>query len=112
MPQPAGTRDTAAPSPRAPLGWWRPDAGGPTSDPVQARDIFGSLRLPVAVVRTPTGFAVAAGGVAQLGATLGPDTVPLVGYLQPLTPADLGDPAFLAAHGLKYPYMTGSMANG
>ena len=113
MPHPAGTRDTAAPSPRAPLGWWRPTAGGPTTDSALARDVLGSLRSPVAVVRTPAGFAVAAGGVAQLGsASPGPDAVPLAAFLPPLTPTDLGDPGFRAAHGLAYPYMTGAMANG
>jgi trans-AT polyketide synthase/acyltransferase/oxidoreductase domain-containing protein len=33
-------------------------------------------------------------------------------YAPPLHPADLGDPAFRAAHGVRYNYVTGAMANG
>ena len=36
----------------------------------------------------------------------------MAAYLPPLTPEQLGDPQFLRDHGLKYPYMTGAMANG
>ena len=38
--------------------------------------------------------------------------MPVAAYLPPLAPEQLGDPAFLRDHGLKYPYMTGAMANG
>ncbi|HEY1186010.1 MAG TPA: hypothetical protein VGE74_00075, partial [Gemmata sp.] len=33
-------------------------------------------------------------------------------YLPPLPPEQLGDLTFLHEHGLRYPYMTGAMANG
>ena len=115
MTRPAGPPDprSIAASPRPPLGWWRPDVAGPTADPVVARDVLGDLRHPVAVVRTPGGLAVAPGGVTQLGGRSGSgDSFPLAAFLPPLTPAALGDPGFLAVHGLKYPYMTGAMANG
>jgi PfaD family protein len=99
--------------PRAPLGWWRPDGDTPTADPAAARARLGDLRAAVAVVRTADGFAVGRGGVALLGGPApAPDCFPLAAYLPPLSPADLGDPAFLAAHRLKYPYMAGAMANG
>jgi PfaD family protein len=35
-----------------------------------------------------------------------------VAYLPPLPPEQLGDPTFREDHALKYPYMTGAMANG
>ena len=41
-----------------------------------------------------------------------PVRIPVAAYLPPLAPEQLGDPAFLDDHGLKYPYMTGAMANG
>jgi PfaD family protein len=64
---------------------------------------LGNLRAPVVVVRTPEGFA--AGDLARLDGEF-------AAYLPPLLPAQLGDAGFLATHGLKYPYMTGAMANG
>ena len=99
--------------PRAPLGWWRPDGTAPTADPAAVRGLFGDLRAAVAVVRSPDGFAVGSGGTAVLGGPApAPDCFPLAAHLPPLAPADLGDPAFLAAHRLTYPYMAGAMANG
>jgi trans-AT polyketide synthase/acyltransferase/oxidoreductase domain-containing protein len=111
----AGISDPSAPPtpPRAPLGWWRPHGGAPTADPAAVRELLGDLRAAVAVVRTSGGFAVAQGGSAVLGGPApAPDCYPLAAHLPPLSPADLGDPGFLAAHRVKYPYMTGAMANG
>ncbi|HEY6175782.1 MAG TPA: hypothetical protein VIX73_15085, partial [Kofleriaceae bacterium] len=36
----------------------------------------------------------------------------LVGWLPPLYPEWLGDRGFAEAHGIRFPYATGSMANG
>ena len=58
-------------------------------------------------------FLAIIGALAVLGGPApAPDCFPLAAYLPPLSPADLGDPGFLAAHRLKYPYMAGAMANG
>jgi trans-AT polyketide synthase/acyltransferase/oxidoreductase domain-containing protein len=98
MPDPVATGPT-------PIGWW--DRAAPTPDAV------GDLRSPVAAVRTPAGVAVAAGGTAVLGGPApSPNSLPLLAYLPPLTPDRLGDPGFLAAHNVRFPYMTGAMANG
>ncbi|HSQ57052.1 MAG TPA: PfaD family polyunsaturated fatty acid/polyketide biosynthesis protein, partial [Gemmata sp.] len=61
------------------------------------------------IVRHETGFALAREGSIGEKST---SSLPVVSYLPPLSPAMLGDPAFLTDHGLKYPYMTGAMANG
>jgi PfaD family protein len=113
MTQRPGT-DIAPTAPaRAPLGWWMPENAGPTSDPGSARSLLGALTRPVAIVQTPDGLAVAPGGRSRIGGpSPSPYAYPLLAFLPPLTPADLGDLAFLTAHGLKYPYMTGAMANG
>ena len=53
---------------------------------------------------------------AVTGGTLSLDSVgqgyPVLAVLPPVRPADLGDPAFCADHGLRFPYVTGAMANG
>jgi PfaD family protein len=95
------------------LGWWRPEGTAPTTDPAAMRALIGNLRSTISILGTPTGMAAAPGGLARFGGlSPGQDHLPLLAHLQPLTPDLLGDPAFLAAHGVKYPYMTGAMANG
>ncbi len=107
------SRSSVRPLLRPPVGWWRPDTVAPSDDPDVARDFVGEVRSPLAVVRTPSGYALGVGGAAHLGGPApGPNYYPLMAFLPTLLPADLGDPAFLAAHGLKFPYMTGAMANG
>jgi PfaD family protein len=110
MTHPAGTAAT----PSAPLGFWVPDGpASPSDEPAAFRDALGDLRSPVVVVRTDAGLGVATGGSAVLGGkTAAADALPVAAYLPPLPPEQLGDPAFRHAHGLRYPYMTGAMANG
>ncbi len=96
----------ARPSTPAPIGWWNPDGTAPAT-PSEASILLGDLGSSVAVVQESTGFAVARGSFAAPQAGL-----PLLAYLPPLRPAQLGSATFLADHGLKFPYMTGAMANG
>jgi PfaD family protein len=59
--------------------------------------------------------ALARGGTIQIGeqATAeGGPTLPLLGFAPPLDPAQLGDPTFCRDYQVRFPYMTGSMANG
>lgn len=91
------------------IGHWTPGGAAPSDAPDAFKAAIGELRAPVFVLRTDSGFAVAAGGSVALG---GPGRHPVAAYLPPLPPEHLGDPKFLSEHGLKYPYMTGAMANG
>jgi len=96
-----------------PIGWWRPDGEPPAADADTARRILGDLQSPAFVVRTEPGFAVVQGGVCELGAAQGPSGgYPVKAFLPSLPPERLGDGHFLRVHGVKYPYMTGAMANG
>jgi PfaD family protein len=113
MTHPAGT---AAP-PVSPFGYWvPPDTVAPSGSPAEFRAAVADLRSPVAVAHTETGFALANGGQIGIGADSGglrpPLALPVVAYLPPLAPEQLGDPDFLRDHRLKYAYMTGAMANG
>ena len=108
MTHPAGT---SAP-PSAPFGYWvPPDPTPPPSAPADFRAAIADLRSPVAVVRAENGFALARGGTITIGPRPA-NALPVVAYLPPLRPDQLGDPTFLRDHALKYPYMTGAMANG
>ncbi|MBA4063143.1 MAG: 2-nitropropane dioxygenase [Isosphaera sp.] len=102
MTPPAGQPPTPAPP-----GSWSPAGHAPAD----LRTALADLHAPVAVVRTDHGLAAARDGTVTLGPVV-PGSVPVVAYLPPLTPDRLGDPGFVRDHGLKYPYMTGAMANG
>lgn len=96
------------------LGWWRPDTSSTqASDAASCRSLLGDLDQTVFVLRTPDGGALAIGGGALIvPAKPGQDYSEVAAILPPLPPTQLGDPAFRAAHGLRFAYMTGAMANG
>jgi trans-AT polyketide synthase, acyltransferase and oxidoreductase domains len=62
------------------------------------------VRETVSVVRLADGGMSAAVG--------NPQSLPVVGVLPPLYPEWLGDRSFPEAHGLRFPYASGEMANG
>src|SRR4051794_36375438 len=107
MTHPVGT-DGSPPA----LGHWLPNGSPPTDAPDAFRAAIGNLRAPVVVVRSGDGFALAKGGFVALGTASGEDGKPVAAYLPPLPPQRLGDPTFLREYGVRYPYMTGAMANG
>jgi PfaD family protein len=107
MTDPSGT-DGSAPA----LGHWLPNGAAPTDSPEAFRAAIGDLRLPVVVVRSESGFAVARGGSVALGPTSDRNGKPVAAFLPPLPAERLGDPGFLHEHGITFAYMTGAMANG
>ncbi len=76
----------------------------------QLADCVQRVREPVAVLRDPqTGATFARVGAPDEASDAGLEPA---GWLPPLYPEWLGDRGFLAAHGVRFPYVTGSMANG
>jgi len=71
------------------------------------------VALAVAQIREPL-FIVADEGGARVGVALGPvaPRYSVIGKLPPSYPEWLGDRAFTDAHGLRFPYVAGEMANG
>lgn len=98
-------------STETPLGSWTPGTERPCSDPDAVLALLYRLSEPLYLVEPEGRLAVGSGGSARLGAESG-QSVPLRGFVPALTPARLGDPAFLADHGLQHPYVAGAMANG
>jgi PfaD family protein len=94
------------------LGQWLPNGTTPTDTPEDFRQAIGDLRKPVVIVYAHGALAVAHGGFVALGAEGSKESRPVVGYLPPLPPEQLGDPTFMQELGVRYPYMTGAMANG
>lgn len=75
-------------------------------------DAARRVREPVRVFRHPaTGEVTVA--VGDQGDAAGEVSAPaLAGWLPPLYPEWLGDRGFAEAHGVRFPYVTGAMANG
>ena len=94
-----------------PIGTWTPSDTPPANTPDTARAVLGRLGAPAVAVLTPAGVCVGSGGSAWVGQR-GTGEFPLLAAVPALQPESLGDASFFADHGVKYPYMTGAMANG
>ena len=93
-------RDEAAPRSR------------PETTPAAFQAALCAVARPVMAVLAEGRVGVVQEGRAELGATAHGDALPLVGYVPPLLPGDLGDPTFLADHRVEAAYVVGEMANG
>ena len=93
------------------LGGWQPGAEGPRFSPETLTDAARRFREPVFLVQDPGSGAVGVGlgGQAVLADAGG---WPLLASLPALYPEWLGDRSFGATHGARFPYVSGSMANG
>jgi len=96
------------------IGCWYP-----TESPAQPFDASIQAALlnvtrPIYVVERPQGLAVSQSGTAELceGTPKAGRGVPLRAFVPPLHPQGLGDSMFKTAHGLRYAYVAGEMANG
>lgn len=90
---------------------WRPTTTPAAFAPHDIADVVGDIRRPVHVVReTATGMLGLATGGEFVGG--GDAELTLVGTLPPIYPEWLGDREFCEAHGVRFPYVTGAMANG
>lgn len=90
---------------------WRPTTAPPAFAPQDIAHILQYVRHPVHVVREDaTGHLGLATGGEFVGA--GASEISLVGTLPPMYPEWLGDREFCEAHGIRFPYVTGAMANG
>lgn len=99
--------------PLTPIGSWQP--GAPPAFGAEAlRAAVARVREPSHVVREGTAgrLGVAFAGEIRPGAVPNGSDYPLLATLPALYPEWLGDRSFLEAHGVRFPYATGAMANG
>ncbi|MEY4763712.1 MAG: hypothetical protein RI907_385 [Pseudomonadota bacterium] len=97
----------------APLGKWQAPADAVRFDALDAAMVRATLRRPVALVRDPQAQAVGVAWAGEWAAQgTGDAAWPLVACLGPVFPEWLGDRRFCAQHGLRFPYIGGSMARG
>ncbi|MGF1465376.1 MAG: PfaD family polyunsaturated fatty acid/polyketide biosynthesis protein [Sandaracinaceae bacterium] len=99
----------------SPIGGWNASPSHPPRfDPAGLTAAAREVRRPVHLVRDgvagPVGVAWAGEVTGQV--PLNGRAFPLLATLPALYPEWLGDRAFLAAHGVRFPYVAGAMANG
>jgi PfaD family protein len=95
-----------------PVGHWRPGSQSPVFEPVELGRLLAQIREPVHVVRdvARARIGLAAGGAVTTTAAHGDS--PLLATLPAIYPEWLGDRSFCEAHGVRFPYVAGEMANG
>ncbi|MEM1347479.1 MAG: 2-nitropropane dioxygenase, partial [Myxococcota bacterium] len=105
--------DTRHPTAGMPsLGAWRITTAPPLFERADFTRAIHEVRSPLCVVQDPT--------TGHVGIALGGQSVPepapgaytLLGALPALFPEWLGDRSFNEAHGTRFPYVAGAMANG
>ncbi len=95
------------------LGWWSSDGTPLAIDPASIGEAINDLVQPLYIVNTTQGPAIARGGRGAIGPEPhDPASYPVIGFVPPMHPENLGNPTFCADHGLRYPYVSGGMAAG
>jgi len=97
-------------------GKWIPGPVPPKKGPHALVRGIRDLNQPISVIDLGGEMGVGVGGTAILGEGASrqqdSESYPLIGYVPPLLPEDLGDPLFKSSHGVRYAYVAGAMANG
>ncbi|MEV6756745.1 PfaD family polyunsaturated fatty acid/polyketide biosynthesis protein [Streptomyces sp. NPDC051214] len=87
-----------------PLGQRLPQQWASDRD-AEVVEAIARLEEPLHVVRSGGGFSLSTSPSSL-------STTGIAGVLPPLSPEQLGDPSFCAAHGTRFPYIAGEMAGG
>ena len=100
----------------SPIAMWSPGVTPPGFGRTALAAAASDFRSPVHVLRE--GLDSGRLGIGQSGEVIPPRHLnghsgyPLLATLPPLYPEWLGDRSFLETHGVRFPYVTGAMANG
>ncbi|HJL32316.1 MAG TPA: 2-nitropropane dioxygenase, partial [Polyangiaceae bacterium LLY-WYZ-15_(1-7)] len=99
----------------SPVGMWSVGPRPPAFDASDLLRAVQDVRSPVHVVREHDAGRVGlafGGEVIDRGQLNGHPALPLLATLPALYPEWLGDRSFTETHGVRFPYVTGAMANG
>ncbi len=91
--------------------WWTPENGKVVQEPAQIAEALRSVSQPLAVLEGEQ-LSVGTGGQVTMGQNPGSGAIGVRAFASPLPPERLGDEAFKEAHGLRFAYVQGDMANG
>ncbi|MBI1784606.1 PfaD family polyunsaturated fatty acid/polyketide biosynthesis protein [Candidatus Sumerlaeota bacterium] len=97
------------------LGWLARGESRLIRDEAEIKEALDHLSRGYLAVRAEDGSIALAEGaefIAPSRVDGRADLLPVLGFIPPCSPEQLGDSGFCADHGLKYPYVAGAMANG
>ena len=95
------------------LGWWTENGTPLAVDPAAIAEMVQAVDQPLYIVNTTQGYALGLGGKGSIGVDPHAETAyPVIGYVPPVHPENLGDVTFSLDHGIRYPYVSGGMAAG
>ncbi len=94
------------------LGWWIKGEDEPEFGHDAVYSAIKQVAKPIYVIDAGGQIGVAQGGVFDMRLPPGNPRFPWIAFVPPLHPASMGSPDFMRAHGLRYPYVVGAMANG
>lgn len=95
-----------------PVGHWRPGSQSPVFEPSELGDLLARIRQPVHVVRDSARSRIGLAGSGTVASEAASGDWPLLATLPAIYPEWLGDRSFCEAHGVRFPYIAGEMANG
>ena len=96
-----------------PIGFWTPGPETPAFSPAALQVAAARVREPAHVIHDPRTGAMGLGLDGRTSSELnGTAAWPLLATLPPVYPEWLGDRSFGEVHGVRFPYVTGAMANG
>ena len=95
-----------------PVGHWRPGSQAPVFEPVELGALLAQVREPLHIVRDKARARVGLGLGGAAATVASAEDFPLLATLPAIYPEWLGDRSFCEAHGVRFPYVAGEMANG
>jgi len=99
------------------IGRWTGSGTSPEPGTGALKRAISRVSLPIHIVSADNQLAVSQTGTSYLGESpegdpLDNTSYPLLAYVPPLPPENLGDTLFKKAYKIRYPYIAGAMANG
>jgi trans-AT polyketide synthase, acyltransferase and oxidoreductase domains len=95
-----------------PVALWVPGSSAPAFGAAELLPAIAAVRQPAHVVREGASGRVGVGLGGEVSIAARPGSLPLLATLPALYPEWLGDRSFCEAHGVRFPYVVGEMANG
>jgi trans-AT polyketide synthase/acyltransferase/oxidoreductase domain-containing protein len=94
-------------------GWWSPSETSPGQGKISYNEALRLIRQPLYMIRTSGTLEAKTDGTVHFGGKKTDNgAFALAGYAPPCPVEQLGDPQFCTDHGMRYPYLAGSMAKG
>lgn len=100
-------------SQHTPIGWWKKNISDPLIAENALSQAISKISDPVYIINKNGLLFVAQDGFVTMGGdSTEKEAFPLLAYIPPLHPENLGDQLFKNRYKLRFPYIVGAMANG